>query len=124
MYVRDGIITWGAQQTDYPSVGPDRLEYEPQGCPRGVAFSWYTYSPTRVRYPYVRGVLLQMHREARACLGKPVAAWADIVSDPERARRYKKARGKGGLLRAGWDEAVEMVAAAHVHTIKGTSPWH
>jgi nitrate reductase alpha subunit len=51
IYVRDGIITWEAQQTDYPSVGPDRPEYEPRGCPRGAAFSWYTYSPTRVRYP-------------------------------------------------------------------------
>ena len=29
IYVRDGIITWEAQQTDYPSVGPDRPEYEP-----------------------------------------------------------------------------------------------
>ena len=59
VYVKDGIITWETQQTDYPSVGPDSPEYEPRGCPRGAAFSWYTYSPTRVRYPYVRGVLLR-----------------------------------------------------------------
>ncbi|WP_445055307.1 molybdopterin-dependent oxidoreductase [Streptomyces sp. SAS_269] len=122
VYVKDGIITWEAQQTDYPSVGPDRPEYEPRGCPRGAAFSWYTYSPTRVRYPYVRGVLLQMYREAKARLGDPVAAWADIVSDPERSCRYKSVRGKGGLVRASWDEAVEMVAAAHVHTIKEYGP--
>ncbi|MFE8968249.1 nitrate reductase subunit alpha [Streptomyces albogriseolus] len=122
VYVKDGIITWEAQQTDYPSVGPDRPEYEPRGCPRGAAFSWYTYSPTRVRYPYVRGVLLQMYREAKGRLGDPVAAWADIVSDPAKARRYKRARGKGGLVRASWDEAVEMIAAAHVHTIKEYGP--
>ncbi|KES05055.1 nitrate reductase [Streptomyces toyocaensis] len=122
VYVKDGIITWEAQQTDYPSVGPDRPEYEPRGCPRGAAFSWYTYSPTRVRYPYVRGVLLQMYREAKARLGDPVAAWADIVSDPERSRRYKRARGKGGLVRATWAEAAEMAAAAHVHTIKHHGP--
>jgi nitrate reductase alpha subunit len=122
VYVKDGIITWESQQTDYPSVGPDSPEYEPRGCPRGAAFSWYTYSPTRVRYPYVRGVLLEMYREARDRLGDPVLAWADVVGDPERARRYKSARGKGGLVRASWDEASEMIAAAHVHTIKKYGP--
>ncbi|MCZ4124958.1 nitrate reductase subunit alpha [Streptomyces sp. H39-S7] len=122
VYVKDGIITWESQQTDYPSVGPDSPEYEPRGCPRGAAFSWYTYSPTRIRYPYVRGVLLEMYREARARLGDPVLAWADVVGDPERARRYKSARGKGGLVRASWDEASEMIAAAHVHTIKTYGP--
>ncbi len=122
VYVKDGIITWESQQTDYPSTGPDRPEYEPRGCPRGAAFSWYTYSPTRVRYPYVRGVLLEMYREAKARLGDPVLAWADIVGDPERSRRYKASRGKGGLVRATWEEAAEIVAAAHVHTIKRWGP--
>ena len=123
VYVKDGIITWEAQQTDYPSVGPDRPEYEPRGCPRGAAFSWYTYSPTRVRYPYVRGLLLEMYREAKARAGgDPVAAWASIVDDPEASRRYKAARGKGGLVRATWDEAVEIVAAAQVHTIRTYGP--
>jgi nitrate reductase alpha subunit len=122
IYVRDGIITWEAQQTDYPSVGPDRPEYEPRGCPRGAAFSWYTYSPTRVRYPYARGVLLEMYREAKQRLGDPVLAWADVVTDPERRRRYHQARGKGGLVRVTWAEAVEMIAAAQVHTIKTYGP--
>ncbi|UMG93459.1 nitrate reductase subunit alpha [Nocardioides sp. TF02-7] len=123
VYVKDGIITWETQQTDYPSVGPDRPEYEPRGCPRGAAFSWYTYSPTRIRYPYVRGVLLQMYREAKKQHGgDPVKAWAHVVDDPRRARAYKSARGKGGLVRATWDEATEMVAAAYVHTIRKWGP--
>ncbi|WP_415953598.1 nitrate reductase subunit alpha [Streptomyces sp. KLOTTS4A1] len=122
VYVKDGIITWETQQTDYPSVGPDRPEYEPRGCPRGAAFSWYTYSPTRVRYPYVRGVLLEMYREAKARTGDPVLAWADVQNDPERRRTYQRARGKGGLVRASWDEALEIVAAAHVHTVKEHGP--
>ena len=106
VYVKDGIITWETQQTDYPSVGPDSPEYEPRGCPRGAAFSWYTYSPTRVRYPYVRGVLLQMFREAKAQHdGDPVRAWEHIVENPLRAKAYKSARGKGGLVRATWEEA-------------------
>jgi len=123
VYVKDGIITWEAQQTDYPSVGADRPEYEPRGCPRGAAFSWYTYSPTRVRYPYARGVLVDMYRSAKAANnGDPVAAWADIQADPERRRTYQRARGKGGLVRVSWDEALEMVAAAHVHAIKEYGP--
>ena len=123
VYVKDGIITWESQQTDYPTVGPDKPEYEPRGCPRGAAFSWYTYSPTRVRYPYVRGVLLELYRAAKREHGDdPVAAWASIVGDPEKAARYKKARGKGGFVRATWDEAVEIVAAAQVHTIKTWGP--
>ncbi|MEU4605431.1 nitrate reductase subunit alpha [Kribbella sp. NPDC023972] len=123
VYVKDGIITWETQQTDYPSVGPDKPEYEPRGCPRGAAFSWYTYSPTRIRYPYVRGVLLQMYREAKNQYGgDPVKAWAHIADNPLRAKAYKSARGKGGLVRATWDEASELVAAAYVHTIKKWGP--
>ena len=123
VYVKDGIITWETQQTDYPSVGPDSPEYEPRGCPRGAAFSWYTYSPTRIRYPYVRGVLLQMYREAKSQHdGDPVRAWAHVVDNPLRAKAYKSARGKGGFVRASWEEATEMVAAAHVHTIKTWGP--
>lgn len=122
VYVKDGIITWEAQQTDYPSTGPDKPEYEPRGCPRGAAFSWYTYSPTRVRYPYVRGVLLDMYRQAKAEHGDPVLAWASIVQDPEKSKRYKSARGKGGLVRSTWDETVEMVAAAHTYIIKRWGP--
>ena len=122
VYVKDGIITWESQQTDYPSVGPDSPEYEPRGCPRGAAFSWYTYSPTRVRFPYARGVLIEMYREAKKRLGDPVLAWADIQADPERRRRYQQARGKGGLVRVSWKEAIEIASAAHIHTIKTYGP--
>jgi nitrate reductase alpha subunit len=122
VYVKDGIITWEAQQTDYPSAGADRPEYEPRGCPRGAAFSWYTYSPTRVRYPYVRGALLEMFRAAKKQYGDPVVAWGSIVQDPEKAKAYKSARGKGGLVRAGWEEVAEIVAAAHVYTVKRWGP--
>lgn len=123
VYVKDGLITWESQATDYPSAGPDMPEYEPRGCPRGASFSWYTYSPTRVRYPYVRGALLRLFREAKAANGHdPVLAWKSIVEDPVKARRYKSVRGKGGLVRATWSEAVEIVAAAYVYTVKYLGP--
>jgi len=123
VYVKDGIITWESQQTDYPSVGADRPEYEPRGCPRGAAFSWYTCSPTRVRYPYIRGSLLELFRAAKARHdGDPVAAWASIVGDPALAASYKSQRGKGGFVRATWDEAVEITAAAQVHTVRTWGP--
>ena len=122
VYVKDGIITWESQQTDYPSTGPDRPEYEPRGCPRGAAFSWYTYSPTRVRYPYGRGVLMEMYREAKKRLGDPVEAFREISTNPVTRRRYQQARGKGGLVRISWDEALEIAAASYINTIKNYGP--
>jgi nitrate reductase / nitrite oxidoreductase, alpha subunit len=120
VYVKDGIITWEAQQTDYPPAGPD---YELRGCPRGAAFSWYTYSPTRVRYPYVRGVLLELFREAKARHdGDPGRGLGRDHREPGLAGRYKSARGKGGFVQASWDEAVELAAAAHVHAIRTWGP--
>ena len=54
--------------------------------------------------------------------GDPVEAWASIVDDPERARAYKSQRGKGGFVRASWEEAAELIAAAHVHTSRRYGP--
>ncbi|HWT33157.1 MAG TPA: nitrate reductase subunit alpha [Microbacterium sp.] len=122
VYVKDGIITWEVQQTDYPSVGPDSPEYEPRGCPRGAAFSWYTYSPTRVRYPYIRGALLERYRAAKRRHPDPVEAWAALQADPDASTAYRRQRGKGGFVRATWEEAVEIAAAAHVHTVKAYGP--
>ena len=97
-------------------------DYEPRGCPRGASFSWYTYSPLRVKYPYVRGSLIELYREARERLGDPVDAWASIVEDPEKSALYKSHRGRGGFVRASWQETMELVAAAHVYTIKRYGP--
>ena len=118
VHVKDGIITWETQQTDYPSNGPEVPEYEPRGCPRGATFSWYTYSPLRVKYPYVRGALLKLWRDALEVHHDPVLAWEQIAGDPA----YKTQRGKGGFVRASWHEAADLVAAAHVHTIKRYGP--
>ena len=120
---RTGLITWESQAVDYPSTGPEMPDYEPRGCPRGASFSWYTYSPLRLKYPYVRGSLLEMFREARDAARRPGRRLGgDRRAIRRRSRLYKRQRGKGGFVRASWDEAVEMIAAAHVHTIKRYGP--
>lgn len=122
VFVKDGIVVWEAQDTDYPTIHPDFPDYEPRGCPRGASASWYIYSPLRVRYPYVRSQLLEFWRDALKSKGDPVDAWASIVNDPEKRGAYQKARGHGGFVRVSWDEAVEIVNASLVHTIKKYGP--
>lgn len=97
VFVKNGVITWENQQTDYPSCGPDMPEYEPRGCPRGASFSWYEYSPLRIKYPYIRGKLWDLWTEAlEENNGNRVAAWASIVENEDKAKQYKQARGMGG----------------------------
>ncbi|AOZ90970.1 nitrate reductase subunit alpha [Paenibacillus crassostreae] len=122
VFVKDGIITWETQQTDYPTTGPDFPEYEPRGCPRGASFSWYTYSPVRVKYPYIRGDLLELWRSETKQGHDPVTAWSNIVNDPSKRELYVKARGRGGLVRASWEEACQIIAASCIHTIKAYGP--
>lgn len=121
IYVKDGIITWETQQVDYPSLGHDFPEYEPRGCPRGASFSWYTYSPMRVKYPYIRKELLAFWRKERE-QADPVTAWERIVSDADKRAQYVRARGKGGFVRASWDEISELIAASNIYTIRKYGP--
>ena len=122
VFVKNGIITWENQATDYPTTGPDMPEYEPRGCPRGASFSWYTYSPIRVKYPYVRGILLNFWRDALKETNDPVKAWQLIAEDAEKSKAYKTARGKGGLVRTSWDEVNEIITAQLLYTIQKYGP--
>ncbi|MBM7551958.1 nitrate reductase subunit alpha [Thalassobacillus pellis] len=122
IHVKDGIITWETQQTDYPTTGPDMPEYEPRGCPRGASFSWYTYSPHRVRYPYIRSSLLKIWREAVERHKDPVNAWASIADNKELSTQYKQARGKGGFVRAEWEEIETLICAQLIYTIQQYGP--
>jgi nitrate reductase alpha subunit len=122
VYVKDGIVTWETQATDYPLLEPGLPPYEPRGCQRGITFSWYVYSPLRVKYPYVRGVLIDLWRKARAAHSDPVAAWKSIVEHEENRKSYQQARGKGGLRRFTWDEALEIIAASTIYTAKKYGP--
>lgn len=123
VFVKNGVITWENQQIDYPSCGPDMPEFEPRGCPRGASFSWYEYSPLRVKYPYIRSKLLDLWSEAlEENNGNRIAAWASIIEDEEKAKSYKEARGKGGLVRTNWKDATDIIAAQILYTIKKDGP--
>ncbi|MBE0598445.1 MAG: nitrate reductase subunit alpha [Desulfuromonadales bacterium] len=120
--VKDGIVAWEMQATDYPPLAGDLPPYEPRGCQRGISCSWYLYSPLRVKYPYLRGALLDFWRQAKAEHADPVAAWRSIVEDPQKRRAYQQARGKGGFRRFDWEEALELIAASTVYTILKYGP--
>ena len=122
VYVKNGLVTWETQETDYPRTRPDLPNHEPRGCSRGASYSWYLYSANRVKYPMVRGRLLRLWRESLAVNKGPVEAWASIVEDPAKACEYKTTRGLGGFVRSSWDEVNQIIAAANVYTIKRYGP--
>ena len=122
IYVKDGIVTWEMQGLDYPLLEEGIPPYEPRGCQRGISFSWYLYSPLRVKYPYIRGALLDLWKEARANHADPADAWKSMVEDPEKRRRWQQARGKGGLRRTDWATALEVISASMVQTIRKHGP--
>ncbi len=122
IYVKNGLVTWETQQTDYPRTRPDLPNHEPRGCPRGASYSWYIYSANRLKYPKVRQSLMQLWRDARAQYDDPVQAWASIVEDPIKAKSYKSRRGMGGFVRAHWNEVNEIIAASNVYTAKTYGP--
>ena len=116
IHVKQGLVTWETQALDYPRFDPTLPSYEPRGCQRGISNSWYVYSPLRVKYPYVRGALLDLWKSALAAFGEPLAAWESLVTDDSARTRWQKARGKGGFRRASWDEILPMLAAANLYT--------
>lgn len=121
IYVKNGLITWETQQTDYPRTRADLPNHEPRGCARGASYSWYEYSAQRVKYPLLRGQLAKLWRDARKTRD-PIQAWQYITTTPELAQSYKSRRGLGGFVRTSWDEANEIIAAANNFTIKQYGP--
>jgi nitrate reductase alpha subunit len=122
IYVKEGIVTWEMQALDYPSLEAGLPPYEPRGCQRGISFSWYLYSPLRVKYPYMRGALLDLWKKERGSHEDPVEAWKTLVENPETRTRWQRARGKGGFRRVAWETALELIAASLLYTIKKHGP--
>ena len=122
IFVKNGLVAFEMQQTDYPRTREDLPDHEPRGCQRGASFSWYLYSPQRIKYPLIRGRLLDLYRTERKSGKDPVEAWAAIQADENKRKKYTAVRGLGGFVRADWQEVKEIVAAANVYTIKKYGP--
>ncbi|WP_417411287.1 nitrate reductase subunit alpha [Hoeflea sp.] len=121
IYVKSGVVTWETQQTDYPRTRPELPNHEPRGCARGASYSWYLYSANRVKTPLVRARLMKIWRKLRQTQSA-IEAWTTIQSDPALRADYVSKRGKGGFVRASWDEATEITAAANAYTAKKYGP--
>jgi len=122
IYVKDGLVIGEAQATDYPHIGGEIPGTEPRGCARGASFSWYLYNPMRVKFPYMRGALVDLWNEARNRHSDPVQAWASIMENPEKRSSYISRRGKGGFRRVSRELAEELIAASNIYTIKKYGP--
>ncbi len=122
IHVKDGIVVWETQQLDYPLLESSLPPYEPRGCQRGISYSWYLYSPLRIKYPLIRGSLIDMYRDEKSKTGDPVKAWENLQNNKEKREKYQKARGKGGFRRVHWDEVMELMAAANIYTAKKYGP--
>lgn len=122
VHVKDGIVVWETQQIDYPLLEGSLPPYEPRGCQRGISFSWYLYSPLRIKYPLIRGALLDAFREEKLKTGDALTAWENLQNDKVKRKAYQTARGKGGFRRASWDEVLEVIAAANIYTAKKYGP--
>ncbi len=122
IHVKDGIVVWETQQLDYPLLEDKLPPYEPRGCQRGISFSWYLYSPLRIKYPLIRSALVDAYREEKEKTGDPLKAWEALQANPDKRKAYQNARGKGGFRRASWDEVLEIMAAANIYTAKKYGP--
>ncbi len=122
IHVKDGIVTWETQQLDYPLLEDSLPPYEPRGCQRGISFSWYLYSPLRIKYPLIRSALIDAYRKKKRETGDPMKAWKALQEDEEARRAYQQSRGKGGFRRASWDEVNEIMAVANIHTAEKYGP--
>lgn len=122
IFVKNGVVTWELQQTDYPQNRPGCPDHEPRGCPRGASYSWYLYNSGRIKHPMIRRELLDLWEAERKVESDPVKAWGNIVSDPKKTAQYKTVRGLGGMVRLDWDTANDIIAAANIYTAKTYGP--
>ncbi|MBI3141689.1 MAG: nitrate reductase subunit alpha [Bacteroidetes bacterium] len=123
VHVKDGIVVWETQQLDYPLLDSTLPPYEPRGCQRGISYSWYLYSPLRIKYPLIRGALIDAYQAHKQKVGgDPMKAWESLQNDEAGRRGYQQARGKGGFRRTDWDTVLEIMGVANLYTAKRYGP--
>ncbi|HMT95964.1 MAG TPA: nitrate reductase subunit alpha [Ferruginibacter sp.] len=123
VHVKEGIVVFETQQLDYPLIDDTIPPYEPRGCQRGISYSWYLYSPLRIKYPLIRGTLLDAYKEEKQKAGgNPLVAWENLQQNKEKRKKYQNSRGKGGFRRTSWQEVLEIMAAANIYTAKKYGP--
>ena len=83
IFVKNGLVSFEMQQTDYPRTREDLPNHEPRGCQRGASFSWYLYSPHRIKHPMIRGRLLDLYRAEKKSGKDPVEALRPAVGAAE-----------------------------------------
>ena len=123
IYVKDGIVTWEMQALDYPLLEDGLPPYEPRGCQRGISFSWYLYSPLRVKYPYVRGALLDLWREARAAARRPGRGLGVARRGPRGARSATSGpAARAASAAPTGTRRSSSIAASIIYTVKKHGP--
>ena len=84
-------MVWETQQLDYPLLEGELPPYEPRGCQRGISFSWYLYSPLRIKYPLIRGALIDAYiEEKEKANGNPFVAWENLQANKEKRKKYQE----------------------------------
>ena len=96
--------------------------YEPRGCQRGISYSWYLYSPLRVKYPYIRGALLDLWKEGARRSRRSGRRLEVPGGNPGREAALAAGAGQGRVPPGDWDEALEIISASCIHTIKKHGP--
>ena len=88
------------------------------------AYSWYVYSPLRIKYPYLRGVLMDpMGGAPEPRTDDPVEAWASIVEDAEKREQLPECARKGRLsARELGSSDLEIMVASMLYTAKKYGP--
>ena len=101
IHVKDGFVVWETQQLDYPQLESSLPPYEPRGCQRGISFSWYLYSPLRIKYPLIRGSLVDMYEREKIRMHDPVSGrryLVDTGSKRVRTRYRERAMAENEMI--------------------------